>query len=94
MANNKFKRKMKTLLDEIISYYEEEQFLKVDGFDDTVIGVEQNSNRLIYSVTRCLEILILQGMSLEEATEYFDFNVSGTYVGEKTPIWCYDNFLS
>jgi hypothetical protein len=94
MANNKFKRKMKTLLDEIISYYEEEQFLKADGFDDAVIGVDQNSNRLIYSVTRCLEILILQGMSLEEATEYFDFNISGSYVGEKTPIWCYDNFLS
>jgi hypothetical protein len=94
MANNKFKRKMKTLLDEIISYYEEEKFLKADGFDDAVIGVEQNSNRLIYSVTRCLEILILQGMSLEEATEYFDFNISGSYVGEKTPIWCYDNFLS
>ena len=24
--------------------------------------------------------------------EYFEYNVSGAYVGEQTPIWCYDNF--
>jgi hypothetical protein len=22
--------------------------------------------------------------------EYFDYNVSGAYVGEKTPVWCWD----
>jgi hypothetical protein len=25
-----------------------------------------------------------------DAIEYFDFNVSGAYVGEKTPIWVDD----
>lgn len=47
--------------------------------------------RLIYSVSKCLDILRLN-MSREEAVEYFEFNVSGAYMGEKTPIWCYDNF--
>ena len=28
----------------------------------------------------------------EDALDYFYFNVSGGYVGEKTPIWCYDDF--
>jgi hypothetical protein len=28
-------------------------------------------------------------MSYEDAIDYFYFNVSGSYVGEKTPIWCY-----
>jgi hypothetical protein len=30
-------------------------------------------------------------MTEEEAVEYFNFNVMGSYVGEKTPIWCLDN---
>jgi hypothetical protein len=31
-------------------------------------------------------------MTEEEAEEFFEFNVSGAYMGEQTPIWCYDNF--
>jgi hypothetical protein len=31
-------------------------------------------------------------MTIEEAIEYFEFNVRGAYVGEKTPIWCEDDF--
>jgi hypothetical protein len=30
-------------------------------------------------------------MNEEEAVEYFDFNVKGAYMGEKTPIWCIDD---
>lgn len=26
-----------------------------------------------------------------DALEHFTFNVSGSYVGDKTPIWCWDN---
>ena len=28
-----------------------------------------------------------------EAQEYFDFNVSGAYMGEKTPIWVDDTMF-
>jgi hypothetical protein len=49
--------------------------------------------RLIYSVKKCIEILMSQGMDYEESLEYFVFNVSGAYFGEKTPIWCQDNFF-
>ena len=31
-------------------------------------------------------------MTQEDAIEHFYYNVSGSYVGDKTPIWCYDNF--
>lgn len=36
----------------------------------------------------------MRDMSEEDAIEYFSFNVSGGYVGEKTPIWCQDNFIN
>ena len=79
------------LLNGIINYYEDEQFLIADGFDDAVIGVDESSMRLIYSTTKCIEILMFQSeMLLDEAIEYFDFNVRGAYMGEKTPIWCED----
>ena len=31
-------------------------------------------------------------MESEEAREFFDFNVVGSYMGEKTPIWSWDFF--
>lgn len=71
--------------------YPDEEFLKADGFDDAIIGLEQMSNRLIYSYTKCIDILC-QEMGEEEAVEYFEYNVVNAYVGEKTPIWCYDTF--
>jgi len=82
------------MLEQLLEYFEEEEFLKADGFDEAVIGVEEPSMRLIYSVTKCLEILVTdEDMSVEEAIEYFDFNVRGAYVGDKTPIWCEDGFM-
>jgi|TARA_R100000278_G_scaffold122065_1_gene107366 hypothetical protein len=79
------------MIDSIIENYYEEEFLKADGFDAAIIGVEENSMRLIYSVSKCLDIL-QEDMSEIDALEYFTYNVSGSYVGEKTPIWCWDNY--
>ena len=79
------------MLQKIIEKFQEAEFLKADGFDDAIIGVDEDSGRLIYSVSKCLTIL-QEDMNEEDATEHFYFNVSGSYVGEKTPIWCDDNF--
>jgi hypothetical protein len=81
------------MLEGIIEYYQDEEFLKADGFDDAVIGVDTSTMRLIYSVRMYVEILVLQGMDMFEAIEYFDFNIRGSFVGEKTPIWCEDMFI-
>ena len=47
--------------------------------------------RLIYSKSLCINILISQGMTEEEALEYFEFNVSSAWLGDMTPIWCLDD---
>jgi hypothetical protein len=74
------------VLEDIFDRYPDEEFLKADGFDDCVIGVTDN-RILVYSVEKCIAKLISEGMTEEEAMEYFNFNVSGAYVGEYTPIW-------
>ena len=79
------------MLKEIIANFYEEDVLKADGFDAAVLGIEENSMRLIYSVSKCIEIL-MEDMSEQDAMEFFEYNVSGAYVGEKTPIWCWDIF--
>ena len=77
------------MLESIIEQYEEETFLKADGFDQAILGVEESTMRLIYSVKKCIEILT-EDMSEEDALEYFNYNTLRSYVGDKTPIWCHD----
>jgi hypothetical protein len=79
------------MINKIIENYDDENFLKADGFDDAIIGVDEATMRLIYSVSKCINIL-MQDMNEEDALEHFNYNVSGRYVGEKTPIWCFDMF--
>jgi hypothetical protein len=81
------------MIEQIIESYPDSEVLKADGFDDAVIGIATDFTepKLIYSVSKCLRILE-KDMNELDAFEYFTFNVSGAYVGEKTPIWCWDNF--
>jgi hypothetical protein len=80
------------MIQEIIEYYPEESFLKVDGHDDAIIGVDEATMRLCYSVGKIIQKLMSHGMTHEEAIEYFEFNISGAYMGEKNPIYVYDCF--
>jgi len=66
--------------------------LKADGFDSAAIGTAyvRNNDVLVYSVEKCLDVLMQQGMTMDEAVDYFEFNVGGAYVGESTPIFVYD----
>jgi len=77
--------------EKLFKIYEEEELLKADGFDDAIIGIDWETMRLIYSISKCIEILS-KDMNEEDAFDYFYFNMTSAYVGEKTPIWCNDNF--
>ncbi len=77
------------MLESVLEKYPDEEFLIADGFNGAILGVDEKSMRLIYSTTKCIEIL-MEDMSEEEAFEYFYYNVSGAYMGEKTPIFCDD----
>jgi len=79
--------RMKQVLNKIIDTYPEQEFLKADGLDEAVIGVEEDEMRLVYSVDKCIEIFMTQGMEYEDALEFFDYNVRGAWMGDKTPIW-------
>jgi hypothetical protein len=79
------------MLDKILEFIDEEELLRAEGFDSAIIGLDDKSMRLIYSKSLCINILISQGMSEEEALEYFEINVSSAWLGDMTPIWCLDD---
>lgn len=80
------------MLDEIVEYYSEEDILKADGLDEAIIGIDEKSIRLIYSSNKVIEIL-KRDMTEEEAIEYYYYNIESAYFGDKTPIWCKDDWV-
>jgi|TARA_R110000782_G_scaffold249641_1_gene336851 hypothetical protein len=64
--------------------------LLADGYDKAFIGFADRVNQprlAIYDKNKCIELLMKDGMDMEEATEYFMYNTEGAWVGEETPIF-------
>jgi len=71
----------------IIEQYPDETFTIADGFDDAIIGVDEENGKVVYDIDEIINILIQEDMTEEEAVEYYYYNIVGSYVGEKTPIF-------
>lgn len=73
-------------LEQILAENPNYVFLKADGFDECVIGTKMREGVKVlhYSSKKCIEVL-MEDMSEDDAIEHFEFNVVGSYVGEKTP---------
>jgi hypothetical protein len=68
----------------------DEDLLFADGFDDAIIGTASRNGEIlvVYDEWLCLETLMTRdGMNLDGAREFFDFNVAGSWVGAKTPLF-------
>ena len=70
------------------------EMLTADGFDDAIIGhtydIATSGNRMIYDFHKCVEIL-MKDMTEEEAIDHMEYNVTGAYVGNNTPIFLHSN---
>lgn len=72
--------------------------LLADGYEKALIGYDKEG-RAVYDAHECLSILVWRdGMSAEEAEEFFEFNTLSAYMGENTPqfIWLFnsrDNYI-
>ena len=82
------KKRQEELKEAIVSA--NERAMLVDGHDDALAGYD-TQGRAIYFVDAIIGRLMQRdGMTQEEATEFFDFNIAGAYVGEYTPIYMYE----
>lgn len=75
------------LIDELADGYGE-TIMRMDGFDDCVAGFVERCGHppiLCYDVEKVIAKLESQGMTREEAEEFFAYNQLGAWVGEGTP---------
>ena len=62
--------------------------MKIDGHDEAIVGVVNRFGQdpiLCYDYEKVISQLVTDGMTDEEASEWFDFNIIGALLGEWTP---------
>ena len=60
-----------------------EKYIKADGFDSAIVGVDIDSFRIVYSKQKMVECLVLdQGWDLDNAIEHLTYNVWEAYINE------------
>jgi hypothetical protein len=75
-----------SIFNKILSDYPSDGYNKAIGFDDAIIGVSTR-NRLVYSVDKCIEILMKEGFDYQYAVEHFYNEIDSMYVGKNAPIF-------
>ena len=73
------------MLNRILESYPDEGLLKLDGFDDAVIGISSDI-RIVYSLGKIIAIL-MNHMSEDDAIEHFSLKIEGSLLGNKSPIF-------
>ena len=67
---------------------EETTLMKAEGFDHCIMGLSRvaNSYSIAYDEDKVISTLCdRDGMSLDDAREYYEFNIAGAFVGGGTP---------
>ena len=69
------------------------RYLKIDGHDNAIIGPafiwrdQTHVSVLVYNAETIRDNLVREdGMSLEDAREFIEYNIEGAYVGPHTPV--------
>jgi len=81
---------LQPMLNKIATWFPIEDLEAIEGFDAAILGIDETSSRLIYSVSKCIEIL-KEYVEEDYVDDFFTNNIKTIYMGDKTPIWCLDN---
>lgn len=83
-----------TLHEKALAYMDgtEEEYIRLEpreSYDPCIVGVAQRFNTLTlaYSVEKIIEMLVADGMTEDEAVEYFEYNTMGAWLGDGTPVF-------
>lgn len=82
-------KRLRAIVDDFADNFGDGEMLVADGFDAAIIGItESGEPTVVYDWDMCVEILrVRDGMTEEDAIEHMSFNVTGAYVGSRTPLF-------
>lgn len=70
---------------------DDEELLLATGFDDCILGICTRFGMepvVAYDRAKVIDTLVQRdGMSYEDAEEFFAFNIIGAWVGQRTPVY-------
>lgn len=92
MQSSQWQGVMRTL-NELYQMYPDENFLRMEGFDEAVIGVDEVSMRLVYSKSKIMRQLV-RSMDYESAMQHFDYNIASALDQAFMPIIVNDMFYT
>ncbi len=85
-----------TKLEQILEQFPDNNFVKLDGLDNAIIGVyaDTETPRLVYSTGKIVDCLVEQGMTPDEAIDFYEYNTARSipYVKD-APILIYTDFF-
>jgi len=79
-------------LEKLFPDYPEEWWdgvLLFDDMDEAFVGLATQFSKepvAVYERDACLRCLVKSGMTEDEALEWFEYNTTGAWVGERTPM--------
>lgn len=62
------------------------------GFDDAFLGIVKGAgqeSKACYDYKKCIDVLMEEGATREDAVEHFEFNVIGSNVGGYSPVFLF-----
>lgn len=72
------------------------ELICLDDYDEAILGVITKSDGelcIAYSQSEVIRKLMSRdGMTYEDAMDYFEYNIQGSWIGNKTPIFVDDDF--
>lgn len=83
---------MVSLFELILDAFPEQWFVRANGFDDAIVGVDDSGKRLVYSINICIDILMSNGLEEHEAINYFESYMLNAELGLDSPIFIQTEF--
>lgn len=63
----------------------------LDGLEDAIVGIVEefgNGPRILYSKNKIIwKLCSMDGMTVDEAHEYYEFNILGLHAGEQNAVF-------
>jgi hypothetical protein len=66
---------------------ESTNYIKADGFNKAIIGIDSIGERIVYDKKKMIAILVKDGIEEIEAIQYLERNVWNCFIGEHNPIY-------